>query len=167
MRESKARTILAQGGAIVNGWCAIPSSVSAETLAHQGFDSITIDLQHGLVDYQVALTMLQAISQTDVTPMCRVPWLENGIIMKLLDAGAYGLICPMVNTQADAQAFVAACSYAPEGVRLDLRPETRFPNLQNRRRTKSYIISLRIIVKPRVRSVRCFISLDEGIATPS
>jgi 4-hydroxy-2-oxoheptanedioate aldolase len=106
------------GGAVVNGWCAIPSAVSAETMATQGgFDSVTVDLQHGLVDYQSALGMLQAISQTDVTPLCRVPWLDNGIIMKMLDAGAYGVICPMVNTAEDAKAFVAACSYAPDGIR--------------------------------------------------
>ncbi len=117
MRASKARSIMEGGGAVVNGWCAIPSSVSAETLAHAGFDSVTIDLQHGLVDYTSALPMLQAISQTDTTPIARVPWLENGIIMKLLDAGAYGIICPMVNTAEDAENFVAACSYAPRGHR--------------------------------------------------
>jgi len=113
MKPSKARDIMQGGGAVINGWCAIPSSVSAETLAYAGFDSVTIDLQHGLVDYTSALPMLQAISQTDTTPIARVPWLENGIIMKLLDAGAYGIICPMVNTAEDAENFVAACSYAP------------------------------------------------------
>lgn len=117
MKASKARDIMQGGGSVINGWCAIPSSVSAETLAYAGFDSVTIDLQHGLVDYTSALPMLQAISQTDTTPIARVPWLENGIIMKLLDAGAYGIICPMVNTAEDAENFVAACSYAPRGHR--------------------------------------------------
>ncbi len=117
MRENHARTLMQNGQAVVNGWCAIPSSVSAETLAHGGFDSVTIDLQHGLVDYTSALPMLQAISQTQTTPIARVPWLENGIIMKMLDAGAYGIICPMINTAEDAENFVAACSYAPRGHR--------------------------------------------------
>lgn len=117
MRENHARTCMQGGKAIVNGWCAIPSSVSAETIAHAGFDSVTVDLQHGLVDYTSALPMLQAISQTNATPIARVPWLENGIIMKMLDAGAYGIICPMVNTAEDAENFVAACSYAPRGHR--------------------------------------------------
>lgn len=117
MRENHARTLMQSGQAVVNGWCAIPSSVSAETLAHGGFDSVTIDLQHGLVDYTSALPMLQAISQTQTTPIARVPWLENGIIMKMLDAGAYGIICPMINTAEDAESFVAACSYAPRGHR--------------------------------------------------
>lgn len=117
MRESKLRTMFANGQAAVNGWCAIPSSVSAEGLARAGFDSVTVDLQHGLVDYTNALPMLQAISQTEATPLCRVPWLEPGIIMKCLDAGAYGVICPMVNTAQDAEDFVAACNYAPRGKR--------------------------------------------------
>ena len=117
MRENTIRTIWSQGGAVINGWLAIPSSYSAETMAHQGWDSLTIDLQHGLVDYQAAVTMLQAISTTKVIPLARVPWLEPGIIMKLLDAGSYGIICPMVNTRADAEALVEACRYAPQGRR--------------------------------------------------
>ncbi len=117
MRENKVRTIWRRGGAVVNGWLAIPSGVSAETMAHQGWDSLTIDLQHGLVDYQTAVTMLQAISTTETMPMARVPWLEDGIIMKLLDAGAYGVICPMINSREEAEALVGACRYAPQGHR--------------------------------------------------
>ena len=103
MRENQLRTIWKAGGAVANGWLAIPNSFSAETMAHQGWDSLTIDLQHGMVDYQAMVTMLQAISTTDTVPVVRVPWLEPGILMKTLDAGAYGVICPMVNTREDAQ----------------------------------------------------------------
>lgn len=117
MRENRIRTIWSQGGAVINGWLAIPSGFSAETMAHQGWDSLTIDLQHGLIDYQAAVTMLQAISTTDVMPLARVPWLEPGIIMKMLDAGCYGIICPMINTRADAETLVEACRYAPQGRR--------------------------------------------------
>ena len=83
----------------------------------QDFDSVTVDLQHGLNDYQIALSMLQAISTSDKTALVRVPWNEPGIIMKLLDVGALGVICPMINTRADAEAFVGACRYTPEGYR--------------------------------------------------
>jgi 4-hydroxy-2-oxoheptanedioate aldolase len=117
MRENKLRALWKSGGAAVNGWCAIPASFAAETMAHQGWDSLTIDLQHGVVDYQTAVTLLQAISTTGVVPFARVPWLEPGIIMKLLDAGAYGIICPMVNNKADAERFVGACRYVPDGYR--------------------------------------------------
>jgi 4-hydroxy-2-oxoheptanedioate aldolase len=117
MRENRLRTIWKSGGAAVNGWLAIANGFSAETMAHQGWDSLTIDLQHGVVDYQAMVGMLQAISTTDTVPLVRVPWLEPGILMKTLDAGAYGIICPMVNTREDAQKLVAWTHYAPRGTR--------------------------------------------------
>lgn len=117
MRPNTLRTLWQQGGAAVNGWLAIPNGFSAETMAHQGWDSLTIDLQHGVVDYPAMVGMLQAISTTPTVPVVRVPWLEPGILMKTLDAGAYGVICPMVNTREEAQKFVAWTSYAPKGTR--------------------------------------------------
>ena len=117
MRENRLRALWQSGGAAVNGWLAIPNSFSAETMAHQGWDTLTIDLQHGVVDYQAMIPMLQAISTTDTVPLVRVPWLEPGILMKSLDAGAYGVICPMINTREDAQKLVAWTHYAPRGTR--------------------------------------------------
>jgi 4-hydroxy-2-oxoheptanedioate aldolase len=117
MRENKLRRLWTSGGAAVNGWLAIPNGFAAETMAHQGWDSLTVDMQHGVVDYQAMVTMLQAISTTDTVPMVRVPWLEPASLMKALDAGAYGVICPMVNTRQDAQNLVAWTHYAPRGTR--------------------------------------------------
>lgn len=117
MRKNALRKIVAEGGTIVNGWLAIPNSYSAEVMAHQGWDSVTIDLQHGPVDFQTAVTMLQAISTTSAVPMARVPWNDAAIMMKLLDAGAYGLICPMINTKEEAEQFVNFCRYPPLGTR--------------------------------------------------
>jgi 4-hydroxy-2-oxoheptanedioate aldolase len=117
MRENRIRTIWKAGGAVVNGWLAIPAGFSAETMAHQGWDSLTIDMQHGVMDYQAAVNMLTAISTTATVPVVRVPWLDPGILMKMLDAGAYALICPMVNTPEDAEKLVAATHYPPRGFR--------------------------------------------------
>ncbi|TVQ34517.1 MAG: 2,4-dihydroxyhept-2-ene-1,7-dioic acid aldolase [Geminicoccaceae bacterium] len=117
MRANALRTAWQRGEKTINGWCSMPTSFGAEVMAHAGWDSLTIDMQHGLVDYQAAVTMLQAISTTDVTPMVRVPWLEAGVIMKVLDAGAYGVICPMINTAEDAERLVRWCSYPPRGDR--------------------------------------------------
>ncbi|MDQ2780313.1 MAG: aldolase/citrate lyase family protein [Pseudomonadota bacterium] len=117
MRANNLRAIWQSGGAAVNGWLAIPNSFSAETMAHQGWDTLTIDLQHGIIDYPAMVTMLQAISTTSTVPVVRVPWLEPGILMKALDAGAYAVICPMVNTREDAQRLVAYTHYAPRGTR--------------------------------------------------
>ncbi len=117
MRENRLRTIWKSGGAVVNGWLAIPNGFSAETMAHQGWDSLTIDLQHGVIDYAGMVPMLQAISTTNTVPVARVPWLEPGILMKALDAGAYAVICPMVNSREDAEKLVAYTHYAPQGTR--------------------------------------------------
>jgi 4-hydroxy-2-oxoheptanedioate aldolase len=117
MRENRVRSIWAKGGAVVNGWLGIPSSVSAENMARAGWDSLVIDMQHGLVDYSSAVPMLQAISTTDVVPMARVPWNLPDLMMKILDAGAYGVICPMINTRAQCAEFISNCRYAPKGRR--------------------------------------------------
>lgn len=117
MRENRLRTLWAQDQAAVNGWLAVPNSFSAEVMAHQGWDTLTIDLQHGVIDYSAMVGMLQAISTTPTVPIVRVPWLEPGIVMKVLDAGAYGVIAPMVNTADDAARLVAWTHYAPQGTR--------------------------------------------------
>jgi len=117
MRENRLRTLWKAGQAAVNGWLAIPNGFAAEVMAHQGWDTLTVDMQHGVIDYPAMVAMLQAISTTATVPIVRVPWLEPGILMKSLDAGAYGVICPMVNTREDAQRFVAYTNYAPKGSR--------------------------------------------------
>jgi 4-hydroxy-2-oxoheptanedioate aldolase len=117
MRENRLRTLWKSGGAAINGWLAIPSSFSAETMAHQGWDSLVVDLQHGVIDYQAAVAMLTAISTTDTVPLARVPWNDPALLMKVLDAGAYGVICPMVNTRSDAERLVEATRYPPLGSR--------------------------------------------------
>ena len=117
MRENRLRTLWKSGGAAVNGWLTLPSSFSAETMAHQGWHTLTIDMQHGMIDDAALVPMLQAISTTDTVPIVRVPWLEPGILMRALDAGAYGVICPMVNTREDAQKLVAYTHYPPRGTR--------------------------------------------------
>ena len=64
VRENRLKAMWARGEAVINGWLAIPAGFSAEVMAHQGFDSLTIDMQHGIVDYQTAVSMLQGISTT-------------------------------------------------------------------------------------------------------
>lgn len=117
MKQQTLHECWAAGRGAVNGWCSIPSTITAEMMSMNGFDSLTIDLQHGLVDYQTALSMLQAMTASGITPLARVPWNEPGIIMKLLDAGALGIICPMINTAEDAARFVGATLYTPDGYR--------------------------------------------------
>ncbi len=114
---NKLKQIWAEGRAAVNGWLAVPNGFSAEMLAQAGWDSVTVDMQHGVQDYMSCVQCFQAMQPHPVLPMVRVPWNEPGIIGKVLDAGAYGVICPMINTAAEAKAFVDACRYPPEGLR--------------------------------------------------
>ncbi len=117
MRENRVRNIWLDDRAVLNGWLHVPSGFSAEVMAHAGWDSLTIDMQHGAADYSDVIPMLQAISTTETVPFARVPWNEPGLIMRVLDAGCYGVICPMINTREDAEAFVGACRYPPNGYR--------------------------------------------------
>lgn len=117
MYPNRLQRLWKQKQTAINAWLTIPSPWVAEVTAHAGFDALTIDMQHGLVDYQATLSMFQAISATDVVPMARVPWNEPSGIMQVLDAGGYGVICPMVNTREQAEAFVGACRYPPAGYR--------------------------------------------------
>ena len=117
MRENRVRALWAEGKAAINGWLHIPSTWSAEVMANQGWDSLTVDMQHGMMGMESAIQMLQAISTTDAVPLARVNWNTPGDIMKLLDAGAYGIVCPMIETREECEAFVGACRFPPQGYR--------------------------------------------------
>lgn len=117
MRSNRLKLALKNTQQAVNAWLSIPSSYSAEIIASCGFDAVTVDLQHGMIDFGQALTMLQAISSTAATPLVRPGSGDPVQIMQLLDAGAYGIICPQVDDASIAQRVVAACKYPPAGNR--------------------------------------------------
>ena len=110
------RELWAERDVAVGGWCAIPSPFVAELLVTVGFDWICLDLQHGLIGYETMVGMLQAVARR-VPVLVRVPWNQPDEIMRPLDAGAAGVIVPMVNSAEEADAAVRACRYAPEGFR--------------------------------------------------
>lgn len=117
MIRNRLKALWAEGKPTINGWLSIGNPFTAEIMAAQGYDSVSIDAQHGALDYSNVLPMFQAMRASGVVPMARVPWLEPGIIMKMLDAGAYGVICPMVNTPEQAAEFVSYLRYPPLGQR--------------------------------------------------
>jgi 4-hydroxy-2-oxoheptanedioate aldolase len=117
MRKNKIKEALNKGGTVSNGWLHIPSSWTAEVMAQAGWDSVTVDMQHGLMGIETAIQMMQAISTSEAVPMARTTWNDPGQIMRLLDGGAYGIICPMINSAADCKSFISACKYPPEGIR--------------------------------------------------
>lgn len=111
------RDIWAAGKPVLNGWLSIGNAFSAEIMAEQGYDAVTVDVQHGALDYGDALPMLQAMRASGVFPMARAPWREPGIVMKLLDAGAMGIVCPMIGTAGQAAEFASFLRYPPRGAR--------------------------------------------------
>ena len=117
MRENRTLRTWRDGGQTVGAWLSIPSSFTAETMAHAGFDWLCIDMQHGLIDYTDVVHMLTAISTTETVPLVRVPWNDPPTIMKVLDAGAYGVVVPLVNNAEEARRAVFACRYPPDGGR--------------------------------------------------
>jgi 4-hydroxy-2-oxoheptanedioate aldolase len=162
MRENTLKTIWARGEAVVNGWLSIPSSFSAEVMAHQGFDSLTVDMQHGVIDYQTAVTMLQSISTTPSVPLARVPWNDPAHLMKILDAGVYGVICPMISTREQAEALVQACKYPPRGfrswgpVRASIYAGSDYGDHAN----------AEVVVMPMIETAEALKNLDDILSVP-
>jgi 4-hydroxy-2-oxoheptanedioate aldolase len=117
MRENRLRTLWASGRAATNAWAQLAATYATETLAHQGWDSITVDTQHGAVGYSDMIAMLTAIGTTNAVPLVRVGWNDPAEIMRAGDAGAMGIICPTINTKDECERFVGAMRYAPLGYR--------------------------------------------------
>ena len=138
------RDLWQSGQAARNGWLSLPGAFSAELMAAQPWDALTVDMQHGLIDYAALTTMLPAAG--DMPILVRVPWLAEGDIMKTLDAGAAGIICPMINTRADAERFAACVRYPPAGRRSfgPIRAQVRW-GTDYYRRANDEIVALAMI----------------------
>ena len=160
--KNKLKDVWASGAPVLNGWCAIPSPFSAEIMAAQGFDSITIDVQHGAVDYSNVLPMFQAMRASGKTLMARVPWREPGIIMKCLDAGAMGIICPMINSAEEAAEFVSYLRYPPLGQRSygPTRAVFAYPGYNTREANEE------ILAFAMIETAQGMENLEEIAATP-
>lgn len=111
------KTRWAAGETTLGAWCMMPGAMSAEALGKAGFDWVLIDMQHGCMDYETALSMIRAVDLSDAVPIVRVPWNDPGIIGRALDAGALGVVIPMIQSAADARRAVDACLYPPAGSR--------------------------------------------------
>ena len=105
------------GATALGAWMFLREPLLAEAAGRAGYDYVCIDMQHGLASFTDAVAMLQALASSTATPVVRVPWSEPGIIGRVLDAGALGVIIPMVNSAVEAERAVAACRYAPDGAR--------------------------------------------------
>jgi 4-hydroxy-2-oxoheptanedioate aldolase len=117
MAQNRVKETWKRGEIAYGAWLSIPSSLSSEALGRAGFDYVCVDLQHGLIDYPTAAEMLVAINSTGATPFVRVPANDFSAINRALDAGALGIIVPMIHSSDDVYRAVSACRYPPEGTR--------------------------------------------------
>lgn len=115
--QTRVKELWAEDKPVLNGWLSIGNPFTAEIMGAQGYDALTLDLQHGALDYSGALPMMQALKAAGVTIGVRVPWLDPAMTMKALDAGAMMIICPMINTAEQAAEFVSYMRYPPLGQR--------------------------------------------------
>ncbi len=152
----------ASGEVTLGAWCMIPEALSAEALARNGFDWVLVDMQHGCMDYETALAMIRAIDLTPAIPIVRVPWNDPGIIGRVLDAGALGVVIPMIQTAEDARRAVEACLYPPAGrrsfgpVRVGMRDGPRYFAEANGR----------VAVIPMIETAEALASVEEIANVP-
>lgn len=117
MRENHVKRLLRSGQPAVGTWLSLPSPQAAEYLAQLGFDWLVCDTEHNPMDIGVTALMFAAMARTGTAPMVRIPGNTTENIKRVLDAGAWGIVAPMVNSRAEAEAIVGACKYPPEGHR--------------------------------------------------
>jgi 4-hydroxy-2-oxoheptanedioate aldolase len=107
----------AAGEAAFAAWLTLESPSAAGLVASAGFDAVVVDLQHGNATLADLPSLLAAIESTTAVPFIRASWNHPAGLMRALDLGARGVICPMVGSRSEAEAFVAACRYPPAGSR--------------------------------------------------
>lgn len=138
------------GTPTINGWLSLPTSLSAEIMARAGFDTVTIDMQHGAMDYRSMLEILSAITATEVTPLVRVPNADSTFITRVLDMGALGVICPMISSAEEARNFAAGARYHPVGNRSSgpLRANIVYGGAEYFKRANDTVLVLGMIETP-------------------
>lgn len=150
------------GETTLGAWCMIPGALTAEALSGAGFDWVLIDMQHGCMDYDMALSMIRAVDLGSAEPIVRVPWNDPGIIGRALDAGALGVVIPMIQSAADARRAADACLYPPAGsrsfgpVRVGLRDGPGYFAKANDR----------VAVIPMIETAQALAEVEEIAATP-
>lgn len=117
MKSNSVRARLRQGDACIGTWLTLPDPLIAQLMARTGFDWLTIELEHSPTSFESAAQSFAMIASAGCVPLTRVPWNTGENIKRVLDTGAWGVVVPMVNSKAEAEAAVAAARYAPQGQR--------------------------------------------------
>jgi len=117
MRINTTKRLLRAGKPAIGGWLTFPCVNVAEAMAHAGFDWVSVDAEHGAMSIEMLNNMFMAIGTTSAMPLCRIPENDPVWIKRILDAGAMGIVVPMVCSATEAADAVAAAKYPPAGIR--------------------------------------------------
>lgn len=164
MRPNRVKQLLREGKPAIGTWLSLGSPLAAEWLGHLGFDWLNIDTEHGAIDATLTQYILQAISATPAVPLVRVPWNDPAYIKRALDAGAYGLVIPMVNSREEAIRAVRAAKYPPMGDRSigGMRPRLYGGMDYVKHANEELFLAVQIEHITAVRNARAILSV-EGI----
>ena len=117
MRGNHVRRRLKAGEPSIGTWLSLPSPEAAEYCSQLGFDWLTVDAEHNPIDIRTLAQMFAAMAATNTAPMVRIPWNSGENFKRVLDAGAWGVVVPMVRTREEAELAVASARYYPDGDR--------------------------------------------------
>jgi 4-hydroxy-2-oxoheptanedioate aldolase len=117
MRRNTVKRALAAGRPIIGTWINIADAGTARIMARAGFDYLTLDMEHAACDWEKASVIFGFIAEAGCVPLCRIPENTTENVKRALDAGAWGIVAPMVNTAAQAQVVIDAARYPPQGLR--------------------------------------------------
>ena len=115
--ENPLKKKLREGQKTAGGWLQLACPMTAEIMSQAGFDCLIIDMEHGPGDVMTLVAQLQAMNGTGCVPLVRTPWNDFVVVKRILDAGAFGILFPHINTRSEAEAAVRSCKYPPEGIR--------------------------------------------------
>ncbi len=117
MKTNTVRAKLKRGEPSCGTWLTLPDPTAARLMARAGFDWLTVELEHTPVSFETAAQSFAIVAASGSVPLARVPWNTGENIKRVLDTGAWGIVVPMINSRAEAEAAVAAARYAPLGAR--------------------------------------------------
>jgi 4-hydroxy-2-oxoheptanedioate aldolase len=165
MKQNHVRAMLKKGLPAVGTWLNLPDPMAARFMSGTGFDWLTVELEHTPVTFETAALSFTIIAATGVVPLARVPWNTAENIKRVLDTGAWGIVVPMVNSRAEAEAVVAAARYAAPG-RRSIGGQLHAVNFDTEPGTYYARADEEILVVVMAEHIQAIEALDEILSVP-